>query len=111
MGARGKKLRNKSGGTERWNWPDCSQTALSGPRGADSGRTTKTETDVAPILNKRGDNMMRKISRRTTGLTALLATAALGGIGFGALTLPGVATAGEVQSISIMIPQNPTHFG
>jgi basic membrane protein A and related proteins len=54
---------------------------------------------------------MRKISRRTTMCTALLATAALAGAGLGAVTLPGAATAGEVKSIAIMIPENPTDFG
>jgi simple sugar transport system substrate-binding protein len=40
---------------------------------------------------------------------ALVATAALGGIGFGAVTLP--ATARDVKSIAIMLPENPTDFG
>ena len=48
---------------------------------------------------------------RTTLRTALVATAALGGIGFCAVTLPGVATASHVTSIAIMLPENPTDFG
>ena len=54
---------------------------------------------------------MRKISRRTTMRTALLAAAAVGVAGIGALTLTGAVQAAEVKKLAIMTPEDPTDYG
>jgi basic membrane protein A len=54
---------------------------------------------------------MTKITRRTTMHTALLAAAALGVAGVGALALPGSAGAADVKKLAIMTPEDPTDFG
>ena len=53
---------------------------------------------------------MRKISRRTTMRTALLAAAAVGAAGIGALALTGAVQAAEVKKLAIMTPEDPTDY-
>ena len=54
---------------------------------------------------------MRKISRRTTMRTALLAAAAVGVAGIGALTFTGAAQAAEVKKLAILTPEEGTDYG